>query len=336
MREDGYAADADGARPDARAVAGVVGAAFVLLVWALVAFDVAVPNRSFGAFDALTVRSGTALALAGLLTQLGDPWFLLLVATAVYLAGTEHALVRDARSGAFVLAVTFGAFSLTNLLKHFFAAPRPPGAATVTVPTWVPPALGGVFSNLTTGTGYAFPSGHALGTAAVVAALASTLTVGSRPVRWSLAAVVVAAVAATRVVLGVHFLVDLAAGVVAGLSLFAVAAAVGRRRPMRAFGLSAGVGVLALVATATAPSGELWSAGQWLGASLGAGAAWHWLRPTSTLTVREAVVAGVPIAVLWVAIYATSPPLVVTVLGTAVAAATTVAAPTIAERARGI
>ena len=53
------------------------------------------------------------------------------------------------------------------------------------------------------------------------------------------------------------------------------------------------------------------------------------------LPLVETLIAGVPIAIIWVVVYTTSPPLVFTMLGTAVAAGLTVFAPTLADRVRG-
>ncbi|WP_458210458.1 phosphatase PAP2 family protein [Haladaptatus sp. NG-SE-30] len=315
-----------------KAVVSVAIAVFVLLIISVLEFDIAVPQRGIGAFTALSAHAGLVLSIAGLVTQLGDPWFLLLVALAVYLAGPKRSLLENPREGAFVVAATFSAFSLTDLLKTFFAAPRPPEAGTVTVPAWLPNALEGLFRSITTGTGYAFPSGHALGTAVVATTLAYKLDIGSQALRWSTASVIVFFVAVSRLVLGVHFLVDIVAGAFAGLSLFVVAAAIGSRKPGRVFVLGAGIGVLAVLMSAASPSGEVWNAGQWLGGSIGAGIAWYAVRPTTSLTLREAVGAGSPIGTLWVAVFLTSPPLLITVFLTALAAGFAIAAPTLINR----
>ncbi|WP_380679469.1 phosphatase PAP2 family protein [Salinigranum sp. GCM10025319] len=317
-----------------KAIAGVATTVFVLLIGSVLAFDIAVPQRGIGAFTALSARAGLVLSVAGLVTQFGDPWFLLLVAIAVYLAGPKRSLLGSPREGAFVVAVTFSAFALTDLLKTFFLAPRPPEAGTATVPTWLPNALEASFRSITTGSGYAFPSGHALGTTVVVAALAYKLDIGSRALRWSTASVIVFLVAASRVVLGVHFLVDVVAGVFAGVSLFAVAAAIGSRGPGRVFVLGAGIGVLAVLMSAVSPSGAVWNAGQWLGGSIGAGIAWYVVQPSTSLTLPEAVGVGIPVGLLWVAVYLSSPSLLVTVFSTALAAGFAIAAPTLIDRVR--
>ncbi|ELZ31444.1 hypothetical protein C474_09092 [Halogeometricum pallidum JCM 14848] len=56
------------------------------------------------------------------------------------------------------------------------------------------------------------------------------------------------------------------------------------------------------------------------------------LRAASSWVVLSALAAGVPTAVPWVAIYVTNPLLLVTVVGTAVAASVTTLTPTITDR----
>jgi membrane-associated phospholipid phosphatase len=325
---DGSALD----RLNNRTLAAITATALGLVLAGTVLFDVAVPDRGLGFFEQLSLDIGVVLGIWGLITQLGDPWFLILLATFVYLLGTERSLAEEPREGAFVLAVTFAAFSLIDLLKHAYAAPRPPGAETVTVPTWLPPALAGAFQSITTGSGYAFPSGHAIGSTAVFAALASQLKVGTPASRWAVAATAIALVVVSRLVIGVHFAVDVVVGVVAGGSLFAVATLIGERRPLRVFGLGVVLGVLALVVSSSSQPEAIWKVGQWLGASLGGGIAWYLVRPSDTLDVRETALAGLPIAVLWVGVYLASPPLIVTVLGTAALAGLIISAPALVER----
>ncbi len=311
------------------AVATATAAVLLIAVVSVLGPDVALADRSTEYFEPLSPQAGIVLLAAGLVTQFGDPWFLLLAAAFVYLAETERTGDHDPSDGAFVLGATFAAFSFVDLLKNVFVGARPPGAGTVEIPGWFPTALGGLFQSITTGSGYAFPSGHALGTTVVFAAIAYKFDIGQPSVRWAVAGIGAVLVAGSRVVLGVHFLVDIVVGCLAGLFLFAVAVSVGDRRPSLVFALGIGLGVLAVIASFDSPEPVVWKAGQWLGASLGAGIAWQFFRPTALLSLREAVLAGIPIALLWVAIYVTAPPLVVTVVGTAVAAGVTVAAPTL-------
>lgn len=332
MRNNKPAERSDSERPNYRVLAIVTTTALVVILAGALVFDLAIPNRGVGVFEPLSPSIGVIIGFWGLITQFGDPWFLVVLATLVYLLGTERSLAETPRDGAFVLAVTFAAFSLTDLLKNVFAASRPPGAGTVTVPTWLPPVLEGTFRNITTGGGYAFPSGHALGTTAVFAALASQLKVGSSSVRWAIAGTGVVLVAASRVIIGVHFLIDIIVGVVAGASLFAVAASIGDERPLRVFALGIVLGALAVIASVLQPPGDVWKAGQWFGASLGGGVAWYLVRPSDALDLRGTLVAGTPIAILWIAVYLLSPPLIVTVLGTAILAGLIISTPTLSKR----
>ena len=111
-------------------LAVVTAVCFVALAFVLST----VPGRSFGLFELVSANLGPVLAVAGAVTQFGDPWFLLLVASLVYLLGTDREFVEKPRDGVFVLAVTLAAFSFTDLLKNVFRAPRPPTADVATAP----------------------------------------------------------------------------------------------------------------------------------------------------------------------------------------------------------
>jgi membrane-associated phospholipid phosphatase len=92
--------------------------------------------------------------------------------------------------------------------------------------------------------GFSFPSGHATGSAALWGSVAVAVwVVARRLVVVALAVIVPAAVAATRVLLGVHFVTDVVAGllvgwaVAAGLSRLAIGASprtAGRASPSMA------------------------------------------------------------------------------------------------------
>ncbi|WP_435334473.1 phosphatase PAP2 family protein [Haloarchaeobius sp. TZWWS8] len=295
-------------------------------------FSLELSQRSLGIVEAVVSESTAVLLGFGLVTQFGDPWFLLLVASAVYLLGASRGIVERPADGAFVVAVAYGAFALTDVLKHAYRFPRPPGADTVTIPEWLPSALAGLFRNLTTGTGYGFPSGHALGTTAVFCALAYKLSVGSSRTRWGVASLGIGVIAVSRLVLGVHFFVDLVVGVATGLAFLGAAIWVGDDDPTKVFGLAAVLGGIAVVAAALEPTGSVWSAGQWLGAATGAGYVWMRVRPSRSLGIVPALLAAGPLGVIWVAAYAWSPHVVVTVLLTAVLGGWTVGAPVLVSR----
>ncbi|WP_435063533.1 phosphatase PAP2 family protein [Halobaculum sp. EA56] len=237
------------------------------------------------------------IALAALLTQLGDAWFLYLGLGLLYWLGDRRLAANPRRVGATLVAVGLGALAVTVGLKSFFALPRPPGAAEATAPAWLPTLLRGVYANAATGDGFGFPSGHAIGSTMVYGGLATFLDVWDRRTRLRVAAAVVTVVALTRVVLGVHYLVDVAVGVAvgaAGLLLFQRVARSGfRPHPDRAFFLA---GVLGVVATAVAAAGghggEVLEAGIAAGGAFGGYAVWR-LRGTETAPVGAAdAVAG--------------------------------------------
>lgn len=315
-------------------IAGIAIGLVVLVSISIPLFEVNLPRRGLGVSGFFSTKPGGVLLGFGLLTQLGDPWFLVFLAILVYLLGTERALVETPLNGAFTLAITFGGLAFTDLLKNLYGLPRPPGAGTVTVPTWLPATTAGLFRSLTTGGGFGFPSGHALGTTVVFGALASQLAIGSRRSRWAVATIAVGLVAFSRLVLGVHYLVDLVVGILAGAALLGTALHIGDHRPLRVFALASGIGLAAVVAAALSPHGEVWEAGQWLGASLGGGVAWYVVRPSRQLDLWGALAAGLPVAVLWGLLYYVSPPLLVTVPATAILGGFTVAAPTLVNRLR--
>lgn len=133
-----------------------------------------------------------ALDVLSLATYLGDPLVLGVLVLLFY-------YVRRDETGSFAVAVGVGAVALTTSLKGVLARPRPP------------PDIQAVAES-----GYALPSGHALGSTVVLFALAEVADVATRPVRYGAAAFSVAVVAFSRVAIGVHFPVDVVAGVVVG------------------------------------------------------------------------------------------------------------------------
>jgi undecaprenyl-diphosphatase len=82
------------------------------------------------------------------------------------------------------------------------------------------PQLDNPFERLTT---YSFPSGHAFAATATYGALALVVAAATSRVRGAFvlaaAAVMVVVVAASRVILGVHYLLDVLAGIAGGLGL---------------------------------------------------------------------------------------------------------------------
>ncbi|WP_136589777.1 phosphatase PAP2 family protein [Salinigranum halophilum] len=164
--------------------------------------------RGLGELAVVSEFPPVVVELFGLLTTLGDPWPLLGGLALLYAVSDRLGL--DRRRVGFVFATAFVALGVTLALKSAFALPRPPGALE---------------------DGYGFPSGHALGATVVWGTAALALDTGRRRVRLALAALVVPIVAASRVVIGVHYLVDVVVGTVVGIALVgAVLAATWRDR----------------------------------------------------------------------------------------------------------
>jgi len=73
-----------------------------------------------------------------------------------------------------------------------------------------------VYSATAFSDGYGFPSGHATVSTVVYVGLASILTIWDQRRRYFVAGVVVAVVSFTRLALGLHYLVDVLAGMALG------------------------------------------------------------------------------------------------------------------------
>lgn len=147
-------------------------------------------------------RHGTLLAWVRSASHLGDP---LVVTAVVATVALGCWLVHRRTDAIYLLAVRAVAVVVDFLLKEGVARARPNLAQPVAHAS-----------------GYSFPSGHALGSAATYLSLA--LVVGwPRPLVTRLvvaiAVLVAIVVAVTRVLLGVHFPSDVAAGLLLGWAI---------------------------------------------------------------------------------------------------------------------
>jgi undecaprenyl-diphosphatase len=142
--------------------------------------------------------------LARILTHLGDP---LVVTALTILMAILLWFRRCRRDSLFVVATRLLALAVDDGLKVLVRRPRP---------VLVHP--------LAHAHGYSFPSGHALGSAALWAAVAFMATARGLPRgRASVIAVTVpVVVATTRVVLGVHYVTDVVAGLLLGWGCAAI------------------------------------------------------------------------------------------------------------------
>jgi undecaprenyl-diphosphatase len=148
------------------------------------------------------------------ITRLGQPRSIVVLAGALAIVETIRS--RSAWPALFLLAIVAGNGVLTTTLKQLADRVRP--------------ALNPIAETL----GPSFPSGHASWSAAFFAAAALLLGHGggrtARVVLAGLAAGLAVAIAASRVLLDVHWLSDVVAGLALGWAWFAICAIAFRRR----------------------------------------------------------------------------------------------------------
>ncbi|GGN12872.1 phosphatase PAP2 family protein [Halarchaeum nitratireducens] len=207
--------------------------------------------RGVGLTRALTELVPDVLVpLLAALTQLGDAWFVVAAVATVHWLGPRYDLVSD-RDAARYVALGFAVFGTVVGAKALLAAGRPPESLT-----------------LVAADGYGFPSGHAVSATALYGGAAALLRRPRPRYRWGVAAAAVALVCATRLLLGVHYLVDVIAGVLVGSALVAVVLALTRSRLGPGYAFTAALGVLAV--PLAGPTVEaLAAAGLGVGALLG-------------------------------------------------------------------
>lgn len=241
-------------------------------------------SRGVGAVEALqAVLPEWAVPVVNAVTQLGDVWFVFLLVPALYWFGPSRGWLADREDAGLFAGLALVALALVVALKALFAVPRPPEAL-----------------RLVATDGYGFPSGHAIASTAIYGGLGVLLDRWTVARRIAVAAVVVAAVALSRVLLGLHYLVDVVAGV--GVSLLVLGAVVALRRrdrgaaPLLWFG--AVVGVAAVVVSAVNLGSVSQDAAMAGGATVGAALAWTWLDRRDAEHVVAPVTAGVALVVL--------------------------------------
>lgn len=153
-----------------------------------------------------TVLSHAAILDVGrVISHVGDP----LVVTAISVLVAALLLARGrTRAAVYVLVVRLSATLVSSAVKAIVGRPRP--------------VLGHPFLHASGGS---FPSGHALGSAALWGSIA-VITAGrlSRAGAVAVAVVVPVLVAASRVLLGAHYVTDVVAGLALGWALALVLA----------------------------------------------------------------------------------------------------------------
>ena len=225
-------------------------------------------------------------------TRLGDVSVLVAVTIAAVLV-----LERDRAVALF--GIVIGGFALLAGLKATFGFPRPPAEVQLV-------------ETATTG----FPSGHALGATVVYGALALAVDVGSRRARYVAVAILVSAISLSRVVLGVHYLADIAVGGATAVGYLWLADRSVRAGLGRTLAVALSLGVAAVAAAAVfgpTPRTDCLEAvcldqdaAMWAGAAVGAATAWgvgdRWptvLRPAFAFVVAFGLLAGGAVTVLY-------------------------------------
>lgn len=258
--------------------------------------------RDVGILDAVqSVVPEPVVVAMGVLSVLGNPFFLILLLVVAYWFG-------DRRRGAWLVAVGGGGLALIIVLKAAFALTRPAVPPKVP-PSAVPVLVRPLYESAVDPSSYAFPSGHATGSTIVYGALAYTSNWATPRRRLAVASVPVAIAASSRVVIGVHFPADVVAGVVVGAAYLLVMAALAKHADFDRIDLAFLIAiVLGAVAVGVDPSEDSLLA---LGGMVGGVAAWTLLDvprdpwPQSlggvargTGGMGATVVAAVPIALL--------------------------------------
>ena len=250
----------------------------------------------------LPLLTGTELvvALFAFLTLLGDAWVLFVGLSVLYWVGPR--IDDDTRPAAgTVIALATLALAVVLALKSYTAIPRP--AAIPITPENLPTGIASFVAGELDSSGFTFPSGHATGATAVYGGLAALLRVGRRRLRYGAAVTVIVLVSVSRVILGVHYLRDILAGMALGGLLVAAGWWLARDdalfRADRVFLLAGITSAAGLVVAAEAGhSAEVRNAMIGLGTAAGGTATWH--RFGERLSTGPAV--SIPVAAVGLAV----------------------------------
>lgn len=280
-------------------------------------------SHGFGVTEALSSLPEGVVLLFALLTQLGDAWFIFGGVALLYWLGDDRLTENPRTAGALLVALGVCALAATVALKSFFAVHRPVGAGEAVPPGWLPAAFEAVYRSISTGDGFGFPSGHATGaTVAYGGAAVLYDRLWNRERRYAVAAGVVGVIALSRLVIGVHLLPDVLAGVVAGAAILFGTLWLADGAPHRAFAVATGIAVVALaVALAGGHTGEATKAALGIGAGLGGVVEWARHRDADRWRVGLPVtLVGLPVlGLLWGGVYAAELALPLSALGSGVA-----------------
>lgn len=290
--------------------------------------------RGIGAVDLLAGLPKAVDVLFALLTQLGDPWFVFSALVLLYWLGPGRIRVTR-REGALLAGLAVVALATILVLKDWFALPRPPTATSATAPVWLPDPLGDVYTGIATDDDFGFPSGHALASTVVYGGMARVLDVWERRRRYLAAGAIITTVSLSRVVLGLHYLVDVVTGAAVGVVIIWAAVRWLRDRPDVLFGVGCALSLVAMgIAAFGGYAGEVHEAATGVGSALGGAIAWRVERvPERRISVPVATLGLLVTGGLWGVAYAKEEfPLVVTVLLSAIAFGLIIGLPTLFDR----
>jgi membrane-associated phospholipid phosphatase len=289
-------------------------------------------SRGVGELAAIADLPSWLVALAALVTQLGDVWFVFCLLGLLYWFGESlpGSISLSRRHAMFAVALALVARGVTTTFKELFGLPRPPGSDVAVGTELVPTVVDPLYVSAATADGFGFPSGHA--TAAILVYGGVALLVDSRR-GYVAAGALVAVIPLSRVVLGVHYLVDIVAGLaVGGAFLVGVYLVCDRGdNPGRALMVAVGV---SLLGAGVVYNFDTMAA---LGGALGARIAWGSLgdavvhETTTRLGGAVAVAVGLLFGAMFGGIYALEPTPAVGFLGMAVVLAGVIAAPLAGE-----
>lgn len=227
-------------------------------------------TRGIGAVEAVqSLLPEESIFVLGLLTQLGDVWFLLtIVAVAYWLSPT----MADHDYRAVLVGLMLTTVGVLHAVKETLALPRP--QLPIGQFDTLPPVVRALLELTATAGGYGFPSGHATAATVVYLGLASTLPTSTARRRFGVASGLIVLVAFTRIALGVHYLVDVVAGVLLGATLLTAGALLDEASPVDppTTTFAASVAVAAIAAWIAGPDVTALAL---LGGTLGALAGWQ-------------------------------------------------------------
>ena len=172
-------------------------------------------TRGVGGVEFAAELADPIVVLAALVTALGDVWLVFGLLGVLHWFGDAlpGPLSLPRRAAAFAIALAVGGLAVTTALKELFRLPRPPGAADPAGAGAVPEFLVPLYAEIAAASGFGFPSGHAVAAVVVYGGLA--LLVGRRR-GYAAAAALCVLIPLSRIAIGVHYLVDIAAGVAVG------------------------------------------------------------------------------------------------------------------------